>query len=76
MTQRVLFNSVDHGHEEDPALAVALSLTVHPSVAPVFEFVGPDGSVELIGAQAAREVADAIYRVLGVKTPSLMMAAE
>jgi predicted DsbA family dithiol-disulfide isomerase len=62
---RVLFNSFDHGHEEDPALAVALTVTVHPSVGPCFTFNGPDGEVEIVGSQAAREVADAIYRVLG-----------
>lgn len=60
--QRVIFNSVDHGHEEDPALAVALTVTVHPQVGPVFTFNGPDGEVEIIGAEAALDVAAALMR--------------
>ena len=62
MTPRVLFNSFDHGHEEDPALAVALTVTVHPSVGPCFTFNGPDGQVEIVGAEAALDVAAALMR--------------
>lgn len=64
---RVIFQSHDDGHEEDPALAVALTVTVHPSVGPCLTFNGPDGEVEVLGAQALREIADAIYRVLGAQ---------
>ena len=64
---RVLTNTHDDGHEEDPALAVSLTVTVHPQVGPCWTFNGPDGEVRVIGAQAAREIADAIYRVLGAQ---------
>lgn len=40
--------------EFDEAEGLRITRTLHPQVGPMLTFAGPDGSVEIVGAQAMR----------------------